>query len=79
MKNCIYTLIDVYNSTGFHEGCTIFTRFMKLRQTINDVDLNRITEQDVLKVEKATDAILAELVSRFKKGEWGPVYEGPGH
>jgi hypothetical protein len=43
------------------------------------MDMSQVSEQDVLLVEQATNALLNEFKSMFKAHAWGPIYESPYH
>ena len=71
--------MDLHKMTAFHENRNALTKFFKLKEAIGEMDLDRISEQDVLRIERATNALLAQLKSAFQAGEYGSVYLGVFH
>ena len=81
VETCIGTIIDVHKSVSdAYENENILSQFEKLRKAVNDMDMSQVSEQDILLVEQATNALLNEFKSVFKGGgACGPIYEITHH
>lgn len=79
LKSCVGIIIDIHKMTDFHENGTIMTQFFKLKDAIGNMDMGSISERDVLNIERATNAFLAQLQSTFQNGDYGPVHQGVFH
>ncbi len=80
VDTCIGTIIDVHKSiTSPGENERILSQFEKLREAVNEMDMSQVSEQDVLLVEQATNALLNEFRTIFKGGSCGPIYENTQH
>lgn len=80
VKTCIGTIIDVHKRITSPYGSEEFlSHFENLKKTINDLDMNRVSEREVLIVEQATNALLGEFRPMFETGEYGPVYQQLKH
>ncbi len=79
LKRCVGTIVDIHKVMAFHENRNALVKFFKLKEAIGGMDMDRISEQDVLRIEGATNALLAQLSSAFQAGEYGPVYLGVFH
>ena len=55
------------------------SRFEKLKKAMDNMDMTKVSEGDILMVEKATNALLAEFKSVFETEDHGPVYEDLTH
>jgi hypothetical protein len=80
VETCIGTIIDVHKSVS--EACEneeILSQFEKIRKAVNQMDMSQVSEQDVLLVEQATNALLNEFKGMFKAYACGPIYESSGH
>jgi hypothetical protein len=80
VETCIGTIIDVHKSVS--EACEnekILSQFEEIRKAVNQMDMSQVSEQDVLLVEQATNALLNEFKSMFKTHACGPIYESPHH
>jgi hypothetical protein len=80
VETCIGTIIDVHRSVS--DACeteNILSQFETLRKAVKQMDMSQVSEQDVLLVEQATNALLNEFKSMFKAGACGPIYESPLH
>ena len=76
VEMCIGTIIDVHKSIS--EACEnekVLSQFESLRKAVNEMDMSQVSEQDVILVEQATNALLNEFKSVFKGGACGPIYE----
>jgi hypothetical protein len=80
VETCIGTIIDVHKSVNTAcENETILSQFERLKRAVNEMDMSQVSEQDVLLVEQATNALLNEFKSVFKGGACGPIYEITHH
>jgi hypothetical protein len=80
VETCIGTIIDVHKTVNTAcENERILSQFESLRKAINEMDMSHVSEQDVLLVEQATNALLNEFKSVFKGGACGPIYENTCH
>ena len=75
VETCIGTIIDVHNSISVdEEDNLLFLQFERLKDAVTDMDMNEISESDVLRVEQATNALLGEFSVLFESGLFGSVY-----
>ena len=75
VESCIGTIIDVQRTLSEeYEDQTLLDQFEDLRQALEDLDMSGVSERDVLKVERATNALLKEFREFFEEGDVGPVY-----
>jgi len=76
MESCIGTIIDVHKTINEQYGSQeILLQFEDLQQAVEDLDMNLISERDILMMEQATNALLREFRAIFEVGKFGPVYE----
>ena len=62
IQNCIWTILDVYDSVcDEEEPWESFSMFEELEQDIEDMDMDHVSEADVRMVEKATNDLLIEF------------------
>ncbi len=67
IQNCIWTILDVYDSVcDEEEPWESFSMFEKLEQDIEDMDMDHISEADVRMVEQATNELLIEFRPFFE-------------
>jgi len=80
VETCIGTIIDVHKSVTITcENEKILWQFEKLRRAVNEMDMSQVSEQDVLLVEQATNALLNEFRTIFNGGLTAPIYESIRH
>jgi hypothetical protein len=80
VETCIGTIIDVHKSVTIScENEKILSQFEKLRRAVNEMDMSQVSEQDVLLVEQATNALLNEFRTIFSGGLSAPIYESTRH
>jgi hypothetical protein len=80
VETCIGTIIDVHKSiTITCENEKILWQFEKLSRAVNEMDMSQVSEQDVLLVEQATNALLNEFRTIFNGGLTAPIYESIRH
>jgi hypothetical protein len=80
VETCIGTIIDVHRSVTITcENEQILSQFEKLRKAVNEMDMSQVSEQDVLLVEQATNALLNEFRTVFTGGFSDPIYASTRH
>lgn len=80
VETCIGTIIDVHKRCGSHyENKAFLSRFEKLKKAMGNMDMTKVSEGDILMVEKATNALLAEFKPVFEAEDHGPVYDNLTH
>jgi hypothetical protein len=80
VETCIGTIIDVHRSVTITcENEQILSQFEKLRKAVNQMDMSQVSEQDVLLVEQATNALLDEFRTVFTGGFSDPIYASTRH
>jgi len=80
VETCIGTIIDVHKRCGSpYESKEFLGRFEKLKRAMDNMDMSKVSEGDILMVEKATNALLAEFRPVFETEDHGPVYEDVTH
>jgi len=80
VETCIGTIIDVHKSIQCaSENQKILGQFEALRKAVMEMDMAQVSEQDIVMVEKATNALLCEYRPVFHKGSHGPIYAHVRH
>ena len=80
VENCIGTIIDVHRSISEADHDLEFlSHFEKLKKAVDNMDMSRVSERDVVMVEQATNALLVEFKPIFETGAFGAVYEELKH
>ncbi len=80
VETCIGTIIDVHRSvTISFDNQRILSQFETLRKAVIEMDMSQVSEQDVLLVEHATNALLNEFKTIFSGGMCEPIYETTWH
>lgn len=75
IRHCVGTIIDVHSTiTETYEHTQLSADFEDLEKTIDGLDMSLVSEGDILMVEQATNALLAEFKGLFETGMMGPVY-----
>ena len=76
VESCIGTIIEVHKSVSQPYGDMAFlSQFEKLKKVVTTMDMSHVSEQDVLMVEQATNALLGEFRPIFESGDYSAVYE----
>jgi DNA-binding FrmR family transcriptional regulator len=74
VETCIGTIIDVHKSIQFaSESQKVLNQFEALRKAVLEMDMAHVSEQDIVMVEQATNALLCEYKPVFQKGARGPI------
>lgn len=80
VKSCIGTIIDVHKTISQEYGdLDSLSHFEELREAIESLDMNLVSEGDVRMVEQATNDLLKEFQTVFRAGKVGPVYQELGN
>jgi hypothetical protein len=80
VESCVGTILDVHEAVSEAvENDELLSQFRDLEKAIEDLDMNLVSEGDVLMVERATNALLWEFRRIFEAGELGPVYAQAMH
>jgi len=80
VESCIGAILDVHRTLKEHFGELDFlAQFESLKETISEIDMSKVSEQDVQMVEKATNALLGEFRPIFEKGECKSVCQDTKH
>ncbi len=75
VQHCVGTIIDVHsaiNEAFINED--FLTHFEDLEEEIGNLDMDMLSEPDILMVEQATNTLLGELKGLFETGTYGMVY-----
>jgi chromosome condensin MukBEF complex kleisin-like MukF subunit len=76
VQNCVSTIMDVHKTLCERYGNKdLVAGFDKLEAEVSRLDMAQVSEGDILLVEQATNALLAELRKIFDAGGLGPVYK----
>jgi hypothetical protein len=75
VESCLLTIMDVHRSVGEECGDLAFLeQFEEVRKNLENVDMGLLSEGDILQVEKATNALLREFETLYRRCGLGPVY-----
>ncbi|RLB08667.1 MAG: hypothetical protein DRG27_05415 [Deltaproteobacteria bacterium] len=78
VENCIGTIIDVHKIISQKpEYKTLISQFEELRDLLKRLDMSLVQEEDVQRIEQATNSLLNELKDIFQEAGLGPVYNKP--
>ena len=78
VENCIGTIIDVHKIISKKpEYRTLISQFEELRDLLERLDMSLVQEEDVQRIEQATNSLLNELKDIFQEAKLGPVYDRP--
>ena len=80
VANCIGTIMDVHKKmkSPCKDG-RFLSQFEALRKMVRNMDMNKVSEDDVLMVEQATNALLGEFNSAFDSGAHASLYRKVRH
>ena len=77
VQNCVGTIIDVHSMIqNQYEVEESLDQFQDLEEAIKALDMNLISELDVLMLEQATNALLSEFKILFEAGRLGTAWRG---
>ena len=75
VQHCVGTIIDVHSAISETLNDEAFLmQFEDLEEEISSLDMDLVSELDILMVEQATNTLLAELKGLFETGTFGMVY-----
>ncbi len=78
VENCIGTIIDVHKIISKNPKYRSLTaQFEELKDLLDRLDMSLVREEDVQRIEQATNSLLNELKDIFKQEKLGPVYDKP--
>jgi len=78
VENCILTIIEVHKAISQKpEFKNIKSQFEELRELLERLDMSLVQEEDVQKIEQATNSLLGELKDIFKETDCGSLYDKP--
>ncbi|MEA2038775.1 MAG: hypothetical protein U9N82_02975 [Thermodesulfobacteriota bacterium] len=76
VQSCIGTIIDVHKVISEkYENEQLQPRFEDIEKAIEKLDMDLVSEGDMLMMEKATNALLGKFRPIFEAWGVGPVYE----
>jgi hypothetical protein len=80
VANCIGTIMDVHKKmkSPCKDGRFV-SQFEALRKMVRNMDMSKVSENDVLMVEQATNALLGEFNSAFDSKARLPIYKKARH
>ncbi len=77
VQNCVGTIIDVHSMIqNQYEVEESLDQFQDLEEAIKALDMNLISELDVLMLEQATNTLLSEFKILFEAGKLGTAWRG---
>ena len=80
VETCIGTIIEVHKSVQFaSDNQKILNQFEALKKAVTQMDMAQVSEQDIVMVEQATNALLFEYTPVFRKGTQTPIYGSVRH
>jgi trimethylamine:corrinoid methyltransferase-like protein len=80
VQTCIGTIIDVHKTVNIpREKEGLLSQFEDFKRMISHMDMSHVSEQDVCRVEQATNALLGEFRPVFESGVCGPLYTRQAH
>ena len=75
VENCIGTIIDVHNIISKNpEYKGLMPQFEELKDLMEHLDMSLVQEEDVQRIEQATNSLLNELKDIFKEARLGLIY-----
>jgi hypothetical protein len=80
VANCIGTIMDVHKKmkSPCKDG-RFLSQFEALRKMVRNMDMSKVSEHEVLMVEKATNALLGEFNSAYASAARAPLDKKPRH
>jgi DNA transposition AAA+ family ATPase len=77
VQSCLLTVMDAHRMIGEEYADTGFLeQFEELRKNLETLDMGFVSEGDILLVERATNALLREFETLYRRCGLGPVYQG---
>ncbi|MEJ5347919.1 MAG: hypothetical protein WHS46_04435 [Desulfosoma sp.] len=80
VESCVNTILDLNNHLG--EGKIrpeIIKQFLRLKESLQHVTEENVSEQDVTRIEQATNQLLEEIRAAYGDEQPLVIYEGDRH
>jgi len=76
VESCIGTIIDVHKIISENtEYKGLLPQFEELKELVEHLDMSLVQEEDVQRIEQATNSLLSELKDIFEEARLGPIYK----
>jgi len=80
IENCVNTIIEVHKFLGSQKiNPEIIDQFRRLKDVVEVLNIGKVTEEDIEKIELATNSLLNELKVLFECREVGKIYPDAKH
>jgi hypothetical protein len=80
IENCVNTVIEVHKFLGSQKiNPEIIDQFRRLKDVVEVLNIGKVTEEDIEKIELATNSLLNELKVLFEWHEVGKIYPDVKH
>ncbi len=80
IENCVNTIIEVHRFLGSQKvNPDIIEQFRRLKDVVEVLNIGKVTEDDIEKIELATNSLLNELKCLFEWHEVGKIYPHVKH
>lgn len=77
---CIGTIIDVHKHIKTqYKNEAFISQFEKLKRVLENIDMQGVSEKDIVMVEKATNDLLCEFRPLFEQEDQSKVYSETIH
>lgn len=80
VESCVNTILDLNNHLG--EGKIrpeIIKQFQRLKESLQNVSEDSVSEQDVTRIEQATNQLLEEIRAAYGDQQPPVLYDGDRH
>jgi hypothetical protein len=76
IENCVNTIIEVHKFLGSQQiSPEIIDQFRRLKDVVEVLNIGKVTEDDIEKIELATNSLLSELKVLFNcREDVGKIY-----
>lgn len=75
IENCVNTIIEVHKFLGSQKiNPEIIDQFRRLKDVVEVLNIGKVTEDDIEKIELATNSLLSELKVLFECRDVGTIY-----
>ncbi len=76
VESCIGAIIDAQKVINEKtELGSLLPRFEELKELVENLDMSLVKEEDVQRIEQATNSLLMELREIFEEAGIGPIYK----
>jgi copper chaperone CopZ len=80
IENCVNTIIEVHKFLGSQKvNPEILDQFRRLKDVVEVLNIGKVTEPDIEKIELATNSLLNELKVLFEWRDVGKIYPNMKH